>query len=68
MLLSAFTVASKIVAGVDALVTDRCCALLSLSMALAIHSLTLVMGLPLSPLLSGQDPQLLRRLPISSAP
>jgi hypothetical protein len=48
--------------------TDRCCALLSLSMALAIHSLTLVMGLPLSPLLSGQDPQLLRRLPISSAP
>jgi hypothetical protein len=54
--------------GAGALLTDRYCALLSLSMALAIHSLTLVMGVPLSPLLSGQDPELLRRLPIASAP
>jgi hypothetical protein len=54
--------------GAFALMSTRCCALISLAAALGIHGLTLVIGLPLSPLLSGQDPQLLRRLAISAAP
>ena len=41
---------------------DRCCAGFSLALALVLHALTLQLGVPLSPVLSGQDPVLLQRL------
>ena len=43
-------------------VNDRSCAGLSLLLALALHAGALRLGLPVSQLLSGQDPNLLNRL------
>ena len=43
-------------------VNDRSCAALSLLLALALHAGALRLGLPVSQVLSGQDPHLLNRL------
>ena len=41
---------------------NRCSILVSIALALSLHGLCLRLGIPLSPVLSGQHPQLLQRL------
>ena len=44
------------------LMGNRCSVLVSVALALSLHGLCLRLGIPLSPVLSGQHPQLLQRL------
>lgn len=44
------------------LMGNRCSVLVSMALALSLHGLCLRLGIPLSPVLSGQHPQLLQRL------